>query len=211
MIEGRIHTISFSLSYFFKSFLAPTNHQFHHCSNLVPFLSHAPPVEKPCSKVLRGHYTLKLKLACFVCYLKFINTLKYICNLQQIVKGTQKWHWNFSSPSSFKLWIKIVFVKDSILGNWPKYECRRREKNRARSASTSAEGARVRRRRKASAASCARLSPEAQEIPRSGIESLLLWPNSYRLQVTLPVKIGYAPSRRSTDLLPKLTQHAAIL
>ena len=101
----------------------------------------------------------------------------------------------------------IVFVKDSILGNWPKYERRRREKNRARSASTSAEGARVRRRRKASAAS---LSPEAQEIPRSGIESLLLWPNSYRLQVTLPVKIGYAPSRRSTDLLPKLTQHAAI-
>ena len=72
----------------------------------------------------------------------------------------------------------VVFVKDSILGNWPKYERRRREKNRARSASTSAEGARVRRRRKASAAS---LSPEAQEIPRSGIESLLLWPNSYRL------------------------------
>ena len=93
----------------------------------------------------------------------------------------------------------LVFVKDSILGNWPK--------NRARSASTSTEGARVRRRQKASVAS---LSPEAQEIPRSGIESLLLWPNSYRLQVTLPVKIGYAPSQRSTDLLPKFTQQAAI-
>ena len=104
-------------------------------------------------------------------------------------------------------WSVLVFVKDSILGNWPKYERRRREENRARSASASAEGARVRRRRKASAAS---LSPEAQEIPRSGIESLLLWPNFCRLQVTLPVKIGYAPSRRSTDLLPKLTQHAAI-
>ena len=110
-------------------------------------------------------------------------------------------------PLPSRLPCSIVFVKDSILGNWPKYERRRREKNRARSASTSAEGARVRRRRKASAAS---LSPEAQEIPRSGIESLLLWPNSYRLQVTLPVKIGSAPSRRSTDLLPKLTQHAAI-
>ena len=28
--------------------------------------------------------------------------------------------------------IYLVFVKDSILGNWPKYERRRREKNRAR-------------------------------------------------------------------------------
>ena len=62
----------------------------------------------------------------------------------------------------------LVFVKHSILGNWPKYERRRQEKNRARSASASAEGARVRRRRKASTAS---LSPEAQEIPRSGIET----------------------------------------
>ena len=44
--------------------------------------------------------------------------------------------------------VHLVFVKDSILGNWPKYERRRREKNRARSASTRAEGARVRRRRK---------------------------------------------------------------
>ena len=49
-------------------------------------------------------------------------------------------------------------------------ERRRREGNRARSASVSAEGARVRRRRKASAAS---LSPEAQEILRSGIDSIL--------------------------------------
>ena len=65
-------------------------------------------------------------------------------------------HWVFCVRS------RLVFVKDSILGNWPKYERRRREENRARSAS--AEGARVRRRRKASAAS---LSPlEAQEIPR---------------------------------------------
>ena len=55
--------------------------------------------------------------------------------------------------------ISLVFVKDSILGNWPKYERRRREKNWARSAS--AEGARVRRRRKASAAS---LSPNQLTI-----------------------------------------------
>ena len=99
----------------------------------------------------------------------------------------------------------LVFVKDSILGNWQKKnEHWRHEENRVQS--ESAEGARICLRRKGSAAS---LLPEAQEIPWSGIESLLLWPNSYRLQVTLAIKIGYAPSRRSTDLLPNLTQHAA--
>ena len=40
----------------------------------------------------------------------------------------------------------LVFVKDSILGNWPKYERRRREENRNR-----------KRKRKS--------KPEAQEIP----------------------------------------------
>ena len=67
------------------------------------------------------------------------------------------------------LWKELVFVKDSILGNRPKYERQRREENRAWSAS--AEGARVRRRRKASAA---RLSPEAQEIPRTNSQFLAL-------------------------------------
>ena len=93
-----------------------------------------------------------------------------ISGIAQSKPSTWKHIYNKSLNLSVR---EVVFVKDSILGNWPKYERRRHEKNRARSASASAEGARVRRRRKASAAS---LSPEAQEIPRSGIESLLLWP-----------------------------------
>ena len=53
---------------------------------------------------LRGYYTPNLKLACFVCYLKIINTFflkNNVCILKQIVQGTQKWHWNFSRPSGF--------------------------------------------------------------------------------------------------------------
>ena len=38
--------------------------------------------------------------------------------------------WN--GPKRWILHGCLVFVKDSILGNWPKYECRRREENRAR-------------------------------------------------------------------------------
>ena len=115
------------------------------------------------------------------------------------------------SSSSSVRWKYVEKYPHLHLKCFQKFDSRQLIQKRAPEAggksSASAEGARVRRRRKASAAS---LSPEAQEIPRSGIESLLLWPNSYRLQVTLPVKIGYAPSRRSNDLLPNLTQHAAI-
>ena len=50
---------------------------------------------------------------------------------------------NFCYLEPLKLQTEVVFVKDSILAIDPKYERRRREKNRARSASTSAEGARV--------------------------------------------------------------------
>ena len=50
---------------------------------------------------LKGHYTPNLKLACFVCYLKIVNTFlkNIVCILKQIVQGTPKWHWNFSRPS----------------------------------------------------------------------------------------------------------------
>ena len=43
---------------------------------------------------LRGYCTLNHKLACFVLYLKIINTLlkNNICTLKQIVLGTQKWY-----------------------------------------------------------------------------------------------------------------------
>ena len=39
----------------------------------------------------------------FAFYLKIVNTFfqKDVCILKQIVQGTQKWHWNFSRPSSF--------------------------------------------------------------------------------------------------------------
>ena len=55
---------------------------------------------------LRGYCTPNLKLACFVCYLKIINTFfvcvkNNICILKKIVQGTQKWHCNFSGPGSF--------------------------------------------------------------------------------------------------------------
>ena len=99
---------------------------------------------------------------------------------------------------------RLVFVKDSILRDRPTNERRRREYERARSASVSAEGARVRRRRETSAVG-ASLSPEAQRF-REAESSLCYYGTiSYRLQITLPVKIGYAPLRRSTDLLPDLT------
>ena len=102
--------------------------------------------------------------------------MKRVVGLCIVVFGCWKYkvihNWTFSHEKSNKIQlcklknysIRLVFVKDSILGNWPKYERRRREENRARSASASAEGARVCRRRKASAAS---LSPEVQKIPRS--------------------------------------------
>ena len=52
---------------------------------------------------LRGNCTPNQKLVCFVLCLKIINTFleNNICILTQIVQGTQKWHWNFSRPSSF--------------------------------------------------------------------------------------------------------------
>ena len=52
---------------------------------------------------LRGYCTSYQKLACLVLYLKISNTfLKNILwILQEIVEGTQKWHWNFSRPSGF--------------------------------------------------------------------------------------------------------------
>ena len=55
------------------------------------------------------------KLACFVLYLKIINTFleNNICILKQIVQETQKWNWSFSKPSSFKLWNKIVLINNS--------------------------------------------------------------------------------------------------
>ena len=63
-------------------------------------------------KALRGNCTPNQKLACFVCYLKIINTFlkNDICIWKQIVKGSQKWPWNFSWPSGFKLWIKTVKI-----------------------------------------------------------------------------------------------------
>ena len=44
--------------------------------------------------LLRGYWTPKLQLACFLCYIKIINTLKIKCILKQIVQGNQKWHGN---------------------------------------------------------------------------------------------------------------------
>ena len=46
-----------------------------------------------------------LKLACFVCYLKIINTFweNDKCILKQIVQGTQKWHWNLFVMQSCQL------------------------------------------------------------------------------------------------------------
>ena len=45
------------------------------------------------------------KLACFVLYLKIINTFlkRNICIFEQIVQETQKWHWNFSRPSGIQV------------------------------------------------------------------------------------------------------------
>ena len=45
--------------------------------------------------------------------LSFWRDKNNICILKQVVQGTQKWHWNFSSPNLgvqtvFKLWIKTV-------------------------------------------------------------------------------------------------------
>ena len=52
---------------------------------------------------LSGYCTPKLKLACFVCYLKIMTTFlkNNVSIVKQIVQGTQKWHWNLSRPSSF--------------------------------------------------------------------------------------------------------------
>ena len=49
--------------------------------------------------------TPNLKLACFVCYIKIINTFSKnnACIFKWIIQGSQKWHWNFSRPSSFKV------------------------------------------------------------------------------------------------------------
>ena len=53
--------------------------------------------------VLRGYCTPNQLLACFVVYLKIINTLlkNNRCILKQIVHETQKWHWNFNKPRGF--------------------------------------------------------------------------------------------------------------
>ena len=74
---------------------------------------------------LRGYCTPNLKLACFVSYLKIINTFfeKWCIHLKsKLSMELKKWHWNFSGPRSFKLWIKIV--KNNVLINiswsvWP--------------------------------------------------------------------------------------------
>ena len=60
--------------------------------------------------VLRGNCTPNQKLACFALYLKIVTTFlqNNVYILKQIVQGTQKWHWNFSRQSNFKLWIKTV-------------------------------------------------------------------------------------------------------
>ena len=47
---------------------------------------------------LKGVLHLNLKLACFVCYLKFVTFSWKI--LKQTVQGTQKLHWNLSSTSN---------------------------------------------------------------------------------------------------------------
>ena len=53
--------------------------------------------------VFLGGYCIYQKLACFVLYLKIINKFlkNKVCVLWKNVQGTQKWHWNFSRPSSF--------------------------------------------------------------------------------------------------------------
>ena len=64
----------------------------------------------------KGYCTLNLKLACFVCHIKIINTFfennACILNIVKVnVQGYQKWHWKFSRPSIFlKLWIKTVKI-----------------------------------------------------------------------------------------------------
>ena len=53
--------------------------------------------------VLRGNCTPNQILACFVFYLKIINTFSKndICILQQIVQEIEQWNWNFSRSSRF--------------------------------------------------------------------------------------------------------------
>ena len=52
--------------------------------------------------ILFGNCTSYQILACFVLYLKIINTL-FLKNNISTVLGNQKWHRNFSTPSSFKI------------------------------------------------------------------------------------------------------------
>ena len=72
----------------------------------------------------RGNCTPNQKLAGFVFYLKIINTFlkNNICILKQIIQATQKWHWNFSRPSSSKVMDQssqnIVFINNSRTA-WP--------------------------------------------------------------------------------------------
>ena len=46
---------------------------------------------------LRGNCTPNQNLACFVLYLKIVNTFLQI----DVCQGARKWHWNFSRPSGF--------------------------------------------------------------------------------------------------------------
>ena len=66
-------------------------------------------------------YTLNLKLACFVCYLK-VSTLcgkiMYICILKQIVQGTQNDMEILVGQAVFKLWIKTVKILFCSITAW---------------------------------------------------------------------------------------------
>ena len=62
-------------------------------------------------QALRGNCTPNQKLACFVLYLKIVNTFVQhnVYILKQIVQGTQ-WNFIFSIQAVFKLLIKTVKI-----------------------------------------------------------------------------------------------------
>ena len=76
-------------------------------------------------QAVRGYCTPNLKLACFVLYLKIINT--FLTNnacIKKIVQETQKWYWSFSRPSGYKVMdqnsrIKVLINNARIA--WPTY------------------------------------------------------------------------------------------
>ena len=69
---------------------------------------------------LRGYYTRNLKLACFVCHLKIINT--FFEKNKIIIQGTTKWHWNSNRPSDSYVMSQngqnIVLINNSRTA-WP--------------------------------------------------------------------------------------------